>query len=845
MKKRSTLPALTGLILLSFLAAQAQSNVHDYEIRFPKDAQANCTLPVPDTILVEETGACDLLAVSVEDAFFAASGDECYKIFRTYRVLNWCEYDGQAPPVIVSRDEDCDGSPGEEHVWVLVRPNGVSYFDRDNNEGNNNPAAFTKLTACDGLSNPAGHWVNSVAKPSIASRGYWQYTQHIKVYDNVDPAIAVLPYDPFCSYDSPSTSDPVCNGPVSFGFNVSELCTPGDVTIKVFLDAFNDGAFPYDYNVRLDPDGTLTGSTHVFSIGGAYPNYTISSVGQGLPIGTHKFEIHAEDGCRNVSAVDAIVEVRDCKAPTPVCYNGLTLTLMPVDNDNDGLPENGMAEVWASDFIASPVVDCSLPVSYSLRRPGQAPDIDRISLVFTCSDYQVGGGSTGTPYLVYVDAWDAAGNMDFCETYILLQDQSAVCPGPAVPATISGFIRTETGDPVPGINLSLNGGMSQTTHTEADGFYRFDDIPMWNDYSWYPACVENYAAGVTTLDVILIQRHILAVQPLGSPYRIIAADANNSGSVTLLDVIWLNRLILGVIDALPYSDSWRFIPAGYAFPVPENPWFEQFPEILSVQNCPVEVANQDFVGVKVGDVNNSSLEELLALEDRHIPLDALPIQLDDREVKSGELIAVDFRCSDLGAVRGFQFSLGFNPSFLSFASIEYNVLTEANFGAHSASRGVIAVNWIEEIPAKDYPADEVLFRLVFSAGGDGRLSDMLGINNELLRSEAYNLNLERMGVALKFNGGTVAPDRFEVYQNFPNPCRDFTTISFYLPERSRITLEVRDVQGRLLQTRTGNFDQGYAAINLDARSLPSGVCQYTLSTEKYSVTKKMIVLDRE
>ncbi|PHN00535.1 hypothetical protein CRP01_41760, partial [Flavilitoribacter nigricans DSM 23189 = NBRC 102662] len=92
---------------------------HKYKIKFPKDAEANCGTPEVDSIETEELG-CDLLAVSVKDDFFSASGDECYKIFRTYSVINWCEYDGISDPVVVSRDEDCDGKPGDEDVWVIV-----------------------------------------------------------------------------------------------------------------------------------------------------------------------------------------------------------------------------------------------------------------------------------------------------------------------------------------------------------------------------------------------------------------------------------------------------------------------------------------------------------------------------------------------------------------------------------------------------------------------------------------------------------------------------------------------------------------------------------------------------
>ena len=104
-----------------FLASSTAG--HDYEIRFPADAIVDCGITDPDTLTFKGIG-CDLLAVSSTDEIIPASGVECYKMLRTYRVINWCEYDGEAPPVVVGRDEDCDGKPGDEAVWVLCRNNG-------------------------------------------------------------------------------------------------------------------------------------------------------------------------------------------------------------------------------------------------------------------------------------------------------------------------------------------------------------------------------------------------------------------------------------------------------------------------------------------------------------------------------------------------------------------------------------------------------------------------------------------------------------------------------------------------------------------------------------------------
>ncbi|MBK9583675.1 MAG: hypothetical protein IPO48_17815 [Saprospiraceae bacterium] len=68
--------------------------------------------------------------------------------------------------------------------------------------------------------------------------------------------------------------------------------------------------------------------------------------------------------------------------------------------------------------------------------------------------------------------------------------------------------------------------------------------------------------GVSTLDLVMIQRHILGLQALDSNYKLIAADANNDGKVTASDLTDLRKLILGVTTALPNNTSWKFPVAG-------------------------------------------------------------------------------------------------------------------------------------------------------------------------------------------------------------------------------------------------------------------------------------------
>jgi Dockerin type I domain len=138
------------------------------------------------------------------------------------------------------------------------------------------------------------------------------------------------------------------------------------------------------------------------------------------------------------------------------------------------------------------------------------------------------------------------------------------------------------------------------------GFFGYA-FPLGYDGSVSASKNNDPLNGVTTADLLLIYRHILGIEPLDSPYKIIAADANQDGKVTIYDVVLLRKLILGITDTLPNGKSWRFIPEHYLFPHPADPFQPPFPEKFEVQNG--EAVNWGpyfFTGIKIGDVNFSA-----------------------------------------------------------------------------------------------------------------------------------------------------------------------------------------------------------------------------------------------
>jgi hypothetical protein len=132
------------------------------------------------------------------------------------------------------------------------------------------------------------------------------------------------------------------------------------------------------------------------------------------------------DRAGEVYTAEVPFSVVDCKAPAPICINGLAVELQPLppetDADGDGDFDTAAMTVFASDFIASPVTDCSEPVRYSINRLGQPASLEATSLVLTCDDL-------GT-VAVEVHAWDSARgapNHDYCETLVLVQDNAGNC----------------------------------------------------------------------------------------------------------------------------------------------------------------------------------------------------------------------------------------------------------------------------------------------------------------------------------------------------------------------------------------------------------------------------------
>jgi hypothetical protein len=263
-------------------------------------------------------------------------------------------------------------------------------------------------------------------------------------------------------------------------------------------------------------------------------------------------------------------------------------------------------------------------------------------------------------------------------------------------------------------------------------------------------------------------------------------------------------------------------------------------------NLNADQLNEDFVSVKVGDVNGSAVANAtMSADDRSVGTLLFDVTLAGRTadalaVKQGESFTLNFKAAE--RVQGYQFTM-------NFEGLEVVDLTPGA-GMKMENFGVFA-----DAITTSYEGDQIgEFAVTFRAVKTGKISDILRVSSRITRAEAYrtsnieqgmsNTEADKLDVAFRFNNGgvsTISGVGFELYQNEPNPFVNKTVIGFHLPEATAATLTIFDETGRMLYTQKGDFEKGYNAFSIDRALLgTTGVLYYKVETATDAASKKMI-----
>ncbi len=597
----------------------------------------------------------------------------------------------------------------------------------------------------------------------------------------------------------------------------------------------------------------------------------------------HKVHWKVTDGCHNHSTCSYDVMVVDKKAPTPYCVS-LSSAVM----------ENGGVELWASDFDKGSFDNCTPQQSIlftfnevqgvfadTIIKVGNkeylvnstvphyfdengfvdfdgdgvvypaaknatinkynegdiqkwAPFYRSSAKVFDCDEY-LAQGANG--YELKMSVWDLKLNTDFCIIYLSLVDNHGACD-PNSRMTISGKVLDEKGEGVSEVTMTIEGSVNDFVKVKTvDGSYEFTNLPQYADFTINAEKDIDYMNGISTLDLILIQRHILQLQEFTSPYQMISADVTADGNIRASDLVELRKLILGLTSDFT-ATSWKFHDSKIALDI------ESAMDVnggVFITDLSADVTDADFVGTKIGDVSGDALANARSQDVTPRSNKKVQLMIEDVEVKSGDKISVAVTANNFKQVFGYQFTMGLR-------GLEYSAVKSGAIDVNASNIGLISNTTItsswaaEQLTTVDN--DAVLFTLEFVATQGGQLSTMLTINSDVTKAESYTgSEMSVSKVELGFRTDEIIAVN-ALHQNEPNPFKESTMIMYEVAEAGISTFTLYDVTGKVLLTKDVESAKGMNTISFGSDEInTSGIVYYQIESGDYTATKKMMIIE--
>jgi spore coat protein A len=139
------------------------------------------------------------------------------------------------------------------------------------------------------------------------------------------------------------------------------------------------------------------------------------------------------------------------------------------------------------------------------------------------------------------------------------------------PVTISGNISycpNPSPNPVGNVTLALTGDAQSSTLSNGVGGYSFTGLASGYNYTVTPSKsgLAPGTAGITTVDVIAVQRHFLSIAFLPPGCRLTAADVNGDVSVNTVDVVAIQRFFLIMSTGTANVGKYLFNPLSRVYP---------------------------------------------------------------------------------------------------------------------------------------------------------------------------------------------------------------------------------------------------------------------------------------
>ena len=382
--------------------------------------------------------------------------------------------------------------------------------------------------------------------------------------------------------------------------------------------------------------------------------------------------------------------------------------------------------------------------------------------------------------------------------------------------------------------------------------------------------------GVTVADLFAIQQHILVLDPFKNAYQMIAADANNNGTISTGDIVLIRKLILGIKPNI-LTPSWRFLsqlhenemsqttPFADSNPFKNKYLLKQYlavggnPSYLdhvdidySNQNVAYDPINWSFRGIKMGDVDCSASALLKGGE---TPNESITTKNNFEPIPPNKTLVINvLRNKDI-PIETYQMQLGYDKNKVELLSVaqgdDATNSIEDNF--NTGELGKIRTVWTSSNNNKlDSKLQYSLFKLHFKTLSEiQNPDDLLHLSKEDFYNVFYNTNMLATNTDLTFlatiEGSGIVSKVQKTKSNttvtaYPNPTNNEFYLNIPLSASGNIQIQVLDIVGKMLKNISIEGTEGQNEILINDLNLPgTNMLHYNIQTTEGNYQGKVLI----
>lgn len=453
-------------------------------------------------------------------------------------------------------------------------------------------------------------WCQMPTSGGYYNQGSWTFTQTIKIVNSVPPGFSCIP----------------------------------DITVSAF-----DCKFGKVVANPLVIDPSSCGGNFEITNNSPYSTEKNANISGTYPVGTTKVTMTIKYGCGQKKTCLVNVTVKNDKAPIAVCVSNLSVALMGIDTDNDGVNDEGMVQLWAKDLNWKSYSTCNnYPLRYSF-----STDPNEMSKTFTCEHV---GKSKVRMYVT-----DSRGNQTYCEVELDIQNNGANIKDckPKPPVTVAGrfsakgWVGNIYGKGVKGSELKLydpnrlykvnitydtttvitkdsfknlsgywvffmdkkltitekrdtvaTNEFTYSTLTDDKGLFVFDTVMQKNaSYTLKcPAPIEIELQNIDKADLDLLTSVILGQKSFAHNWQYLAADLNKDGKINTDDLALMVKYLTGEIENFVDQQFYTLVVDDHTNAM-KSEIMAEHPNWTSFDSVKANIEGISFLQIQLGDIN--------------------------------------------------------------------------------------------------------------------------------------------------------------------------------------------------------------------------------------------------